>query len=327
MASSIGNFDRFYRLQALALAVVALALPLWNAVVNPYQVFHHAWLPERTFTAPSTNERYLKVAHLLSSGPRHDSLVIGSSIMGMIDPALLKPYFSGHDFYNFSFLAAQPAEILASLKALHKGGLPIRRIVYGIEPIAFTDTASYGPAHVMHPLASGNSGLTVFKDFLFAPSLGDGFTQLVSSLSATPAVRYDIKGSGRYFLDRYDAEYMADPSAYIAAHFPAKAKPKAAPPWVNQRFLEFAALTAWLKHEHVELSPYLNPLHPQVIAAYGDGRLAWFKARIMALAGLLALPDCTRLFNPATASLDFYDLRHFKPEQSPVVLQCALKKI
>lgn len=325
MASSIGNFERFYKLQIYALVVVALTLPVWNAVVNPYQVFHCSWLPDQTFTAPSTNERYLKVAHLLSPGPRHDSLVIGSSIMGLIDPALLQSYFPGHDFYNFSFLAAQPAEILASLKALHKGGLPIRRIVYGIEPIAFTDTASYGPAHVLHPLASGNSDLNVFKEFLFAPSLGDGFTQLISSLSAIPAVRYDINGSGRYFLDRYEAEYKANPIAYRTEHFPANAKPKAAPPWITQRFADFAALLAWLRQEHIELSLYLNPLHPQVIAAYGDERLAWFKTRIMALAGLQTLPDCTRLFNLVTASLDFYDFRHFKPEHSPAVLQCALK--
>jgi hypothetical protein len=40
-------------------------LPVWNVVVNPYQIFKTKFAIGDRYTSSTTNERYLKVEHLL----------------------------------------------------------------------------------------------------------------------------------------------------------------------------------------------------------------------------------------------------------------------
>ena len=41
-ALSIGNFDSFWKAALLTGGVVAWSLPVWNVIVNPYQIFKTA---------------------------------------------------------------------------------------------------------------------------------------------------------------------------------------------------------------------------------------------------------------------------------------------
>jgi len=166
--------------------------------------------------------------------------------------------------------------------------------------------------------------LKVLFDFMFAPSLSDGFSRLVNVISGKTSVRYDIEGSGRYFLERYDQEIQKDHQAFIEKQFPINAKPVAAPPWINDRFEDFKNLAEWLKDEGVETKFYLNPLHPHVAEAYGEKRLAEFKQKISELSGDKDIKDCTGLLNNGDVNLHFYDYKHFLPDNAPAVMECGI---
>lgn len=353
-ASSIGSFNSYWKAALVAGGLAAWSLPVWNVVVNPYQIFKAKYAIGDRYTASTTNERFLKVEYLLNeararspetpgaiaarinsdeprmgaahlAGARHDAFVVGSSIMGLVDPELVNRHFPARHFYNLAFLAAKPDEILASLQALKRGGVPVKTLVYGLEPIAFTDTKTYGPAYWLHPETGGQSRQRVVFDYLFASSLSDGFSRLVTAISGQPSVRYDIEGTGRYVLERYDREIEADHSAFVQKQFPVDAKPVVAPPWIESRFEDFRKLVQWLKDEKVDTAFYLNPLHPYVANAYGENRLATFKAKIEGIAGQ-GIQDCTQLLNSDDVNQRFYDYKHFLPEKASSVISCGLQK-
>ncbi|MBF6650735.1 MULTISPECIES: hypothetical protein [unclassified Methylobacter] len=351
-ASSIGSFNVYWKAALVAGGLAAWSLPVWNVVVNPYQVFKAKYSIGERYTASTTNERFLKVEYLLneaqarspatpgaiaarinngneagnpSARPLPDAFIVGSSIMGLMDPGLVNRYFPDRHFYNLAFLAAKPDEILASLQALKRGGVPIKTLVYGLEPIAFTDRKTYGPAYWLHPETGGPSRQRVAFDYLFAPSLADGLSRLVTAIGGQPSVRYDIEGTGRYVLERYDREIKADHAAFMRRQFPVDAQPVVAPPWIESRFEDFHKLVQWLKEEQVETRFYLNPLHPYVINAYGENRLAAFKAKIAGITGQ-GLEDCTQLLNRDDVNQQFYDYKHFLPEKANLVISCGLQK-
>jgi len=309
-ASSIGSFDSFWKTALVAGRIAAWSLPVWNVVVNPYQIFNTKYSIGDRYTSSTTNERFLKMEYLLNEAKRtspnspgaiigqinnessgkkenskkvnanYDAFIVGSSIMGLMDPALVNRHFPDRHFYNLAFLEAKPDEILATLRGLKRKGMTIKSVVYGLEPIAFTDIKSYGPAYQLHPEAAEQSRPRIIFDYLFASSLSDGFSRLVTVISGKPSVRYDIEGTGRYYLERYDQEIEKDHGAFIRKQFPINAKPVKAPPWIDSRFEDFLKLTQWLKDERIDAKFYLNPLHPYVADAYGEERLAEFKQKI-----------------------------------------------
>jgi hypothetical protein len=352
-ASSTGSFNVYWKAALVAGGLAAWSLPVWNVVVNPYQIFKAQYSIGERYTASTTNERFLKVKYLLNEAKArspetpgaiatrinsddsakpmdrspHDAFIVGSSIMGLVDPALVNRYFPDRHFYNLAFLAAKPDEILASLQALKRGGVPVKTVVYGLEPIAFTDTKTYGPAYWLHPETGWQSRQRVVFDYLFAPSLSDGFSRLITAIGDQPSVRYDIEGTGRYVLERYDREIKADHAAFMRRQFPVNAPPVVAPPWIESRFEAFRQLVQWLREEKVETIFYLNPLHPYVANAYGESRLAEFKQKIINLTGEAGIRDCTELLNNEADNRNFYDYKHFRPENTGPVIGCGLGKI
>ena len=334
--------------------IAAWSLPVWNVVVNPYQIFNPEFSIGDRFSSSTTNERFLKVEYLLKeakekspnspdaiaeqinaelSGKKansnllsanHDGFIVGSSIMGLVDPTLVNQYFPNRHFYNLAFLAAKPDEILATLQGLKRKGVTIKTIVYGLEPIAFTDIKSYGPAYELHPETSGQSRQRIIFEYLFASSLSDGFSRLITGISGKSSVRYEIDGTGRYYLERYDREIKQDHGAFIRKQFPVNVKPVKAPPWVDSRFEDFRKLAQWLNDEKIESRFYLNPLHPHVAEAYGEKRLAEFKQKITELSGAVRVRDCSKLLQGNDVNQLFYDYKHFRPIKAAKVIDCGL---
>ncbi|NTV51374.1 MAG: hypothetical protein HGA69_00870 [Desulfobulbaceae bacterium] len=64
-ALSIGSFDSFWKAALVAGGIAAWSLPVWNVVVNPYQIFNPEFSIGDRFSSSTTNERFLKVEYLL----------------------------------------------------------------------------------------------------------------------------------------------------------------------------------------------------------------------------------------------------------------------
>lgn len=304
-------------------------MPVWNWVVNPYQIFDNVQGMAEPYTAPATNERYLKVRHLLSTisadreKPSIDCLLVGSSVMGLLDPQLIKTYFPDSQCYNLAFLAGRPGEILATLQALIAHGLPVRRIVYGLEPFAFSDPVSEGPANRLHPIVTGESRWKFYLDYLFEPSLGDGIGHVFDALNSTISVRYHVNDGGRYELVRYEKDIQTNEAQFVKRTFEQGRGPKSVSPWINTRFGEFKVLVDYLNRQQISANYYLNPLHPSIAAVYGESGLQYFKTKIESIAGEKYIQDCTPLLTQ-NANARFYDYKHFRTSESQSVLDCAL---
>ena len=351
-ALSIGSFDSFLKVALVVGGIAAWSLPVWNIVVNPYQIFKAKYSIGDRYTSSTTNERLLKVEYLLNESKKSspnasnaivgqindelpmnsvktssatpDAYIVGSSIMGLVDPNLVNRYLPDQHFYNLAFLAAKPDEILATLRGLKRQGVAIKTVVYGLEPIAFTDIKTYGSAYQLHPEASHQNRQRMIFDYLFASSLSDGISRLVTAISGKASVRYDIEGTGRYYLERYDQEIETDHGAFIRKQFPINAKPVKAPPWIDSRFEDFQELARWLRDERIDATFYLNPLHPYLANAYGTERLEEFKQKITALTGLGSIQDCTNLLIGEDVNRRFYDYKHFRPVEASKVIDCGL---
>jgi hypothetical protein len=316
-----GGWPRWRRLALAGVALAALALPLWNVLADPFGVFGAPWPVQ----SRSTNERYLKVGHLLRHPARHDAFVVGSSLMGAVEPSAVGRRLGIADgrFYNLSFFAARPGEILDVLKALDARGVAIRHIVYGLEPVAFSDPKRYGPSQTHHPAVSGKPWRAFWAESLWAAGVAAGLDRLGDSLRNDPFIRFDIEGGGRYVLVRLDREIEADPGGFASKMQFGQTSPLVATPWVDSRFADFARLMGWLRDKRADARVYLNPLHSRLAAAYGEARLREFEARLVAAGRLESLPDCTRLLD-GDAGWAFYDVKHFRPAMAGRVLDCGL---
>lgn len=330
-ASSTGRF-KFGDCWRAAVALSALiggAMPAWNWWVNPYQVFDVDHDIAEPYTSPATNERYLKVRHLLNtlSAPASeqsiDCLLVGSSVMGLLDPRLLAVFFPDNRCYNLAFLAGRPGEILQTIKALIGQGLPLKRIVYGLEPFAFSDPGNEGPANRLHPIVTDESRWKFYLDYLFEPSLGDGIGYLFDAYHHTISVRYDIDETGRYQLVRYETEIQRNETEFVNRQFEQGRGPKSVSPWIMTRFDEFKSLVEFLNSQQIEAHYYLNPLHPSIAKVYGTSGLEEFKTRISSRTGGRNIPDCSLLLSE-NANIRFYDYKHFRTTESTIVLDCAL---
>jgi len=102
------------------------------------------------------NERMIKIGYLSSGhASEYDSYTLGSSRIGMIDPAWLKKYIPKAVFYNLSVPGSTPYDQLAHIKYFLKEGFPVRHLIiqHDIEP-AFEPPS--GAIYMrLHPLVTG----------------------------------------------------------------------------------------------------------------------------------------------------------------------------
>ena len=299
------------------LVVSMLALPAWNLVLDPYQIYGMPWPND----SAKLNERHGKVGHLLANPERYDALLVGTSVMGAFDSGAVERHLPGRRFYNLSFFGGKPGEILSSLKALDAKGVRLKTILYGVEPLAFHNAYSDSPANWPHPMVSGMSRLEFMAKYLFAASFADGLDRVAGQFDSPPFIRFDIGSTGCYHLDRYEWLISRDHEKFIAGQFN-KAGEGVAPAWLDSRFGEFGEILSWARSHGIDVRVFLTPMHPATAAIYGSAALSGFRDRLMAAGRLAAIPDCSRLLDGDANHL-FYDAKHFRPVAAERVLACV----
>ena len=305
------------RRAAVCVVFSMLALPAWNLALDPYQAYGVPWPND----SAKLNERYSKVDHLLADPGRYDALLVGTSVMGALDPGSVEGHMPARRFYNLSFFGGKPGEILSALKALEAGGMRPAAILYGVEPLAFHNAHVSGPANWPHPFVTGMSRMEFLAKYLFASSFADGLDRIAKQFDNPPFIRFDIGNTGCYHLDRYESLIGRDHGKFIESQFK-KAGEGHAPAWLDSRFGEFGEILSWAGLHGIDVRVFLTPMHPATAAIYGSATLSLFRQRIMAAGGLAALPDCSHLLDDDANHL-FYDSKHFRPVAAGRVLACA----
>ena len=299
---------------AVALCCAGLSVPAFNLALDPFSVLGTAeYLPQSS----RVNERFLKVQHLLEHPGHADSFILGASTMGVFDPRFAARMTSGGRWYNLSFLGGTPVDALNALKVLRQHGHPIRQVMYGIDIFPFRKLeASRDVWRQGHPEIRGESALAYLTRFVFASSVSSGMERIAGSISPQPPrVRFDIKGTGRYELARWDNEIEIDHDAYMQRKFGApngeQTDAASGMTLIDARFAELAALKQWLCEEKIAAHFWLNPMHHRTRERIDDSTMSAFRAKVRAAVG--EVPDYTRRTDISRDDRMFYEYQHFRP--------------
>ncbi len=291
------------------LSLAALGVPAFNLIVDPYGIFGMAW-PRDSY---SMNERFLKLEHVLQHKDTYDSFLVGSSVMGIYDPAEASRLRPGRSYYNLSFLAGTPAEAHAALRALKAQGVRVREVLMGVDIFAFRERQDSGkPARRQHPLVTGENRLAWFARYLFAPSILEGWMRIQHNLADDTKIEFDIAGGGQYRLVKAERDLSRDPADYIRVNLRTAADaPAAEVGWVDERFEEFRQLVHWLRANHVEARFFIHPFHQHFSNAISAASMAQFRQRITATAG--PMPDYSKVQSITGDDRLYYDVKHYRP--------------
>ncbi len=304
------GFATWARRWVFAVGVAAVGVVGTNLILDPYQVFNLVEL--RDSYAP--NEIHNKIEHLLTHPQRHDAFLVGSSRMGLFEPAAAQAIHPERSFYNLSVLGVEPYEQLAMLQALQAGGVAVREVVIGIDLYPFlTRRAQADPSHTPHRAMSGESRWEFLSRYLFLASYQYGIGRLAHTLAEEPSIVFDFAGTGRYYLRAYDAQRAADLQGYVAKQFPqtqSTPRPQGPPVWVQQAFDELEQLRDWCRANAVQANWFIHPLHPSILVNVPDGTVAAFRERILTLLG--PTPDFSE-DQRFLSSNDYYDSKHYVP--------------
>lgn len=300
------QLNRWNRIIAGAFLIGGVAVTGFNYLVDPYEVFGNHFLR----SGFSVNERYRKVEHLIQDTTPHDAYILGSSVMGVYDPATASR-LSGHHYYNLSFMAGTPSDALAAVRTLKTHGKPIKEVIIGLDFYSFYEHPG-NPDLAMrpHPLVSGESAASFWVAYLFASGIWQGATRIGHHLQAQPSIFYDVDHSGMYHLYELDQRIANDPEQYIKDKFAPKALRGVDVEWIDDRLKEFAELCRWLAENNIQAHIFVHPFYHETQAAISRRSYAELMVRLRKI--YPGLVD----FSAARITQDphwYYDKRHYRP--------------
>lgn len=192
------------------------SLVLANWVIDPFNVFDSKIL-KRDY---QLNERFCKIKYLNSNHHLYNGYIFGSSRVAATPPQLLEQYLPGHTFYNMTVGGCTQYDNLLFLKYFLNKGFNIQTLYLQVD---IPDVDGFNPLTVNqyvrhHPDVMHESIISFYSEFLttlpWKNFLGKINLNLSNELSIKD-MRYDIQGSGRWYLDYADQLISNDPEQYI----------------------------------------------------------------------------------------------------------------
>lgn len=304
------HWSRFNRIVLSLCLAAAVTVPALNLTIDPYDVFGTGLLGP----ASTTNERVAKARFVVAQPNAFDTMIMGSSIAGVIDPRLLA---AGGTAYNFSFFSATPGDILKTLQMLERARHLPRRLYVALDPIMFTRPVPGAPQMRLPPEASGERAWTFWRDYLFAGSTSALIAKVSERLADVRGVVFDLQ-SGAYSLPGHEREAVRDPAAYARRRVDGSSVPLAPGWWHRPAEDDLVRLVAWLRaRPWIDVVWFLQPLHHRLHAALGaDGPT--YLQRTRAVVGS-ALRDLSTHPIGSDSTL-WWDLKHYRPAAAPLLV-------
>lgn len=284
-----------------------LGVAAFNYYVDPYEIFNQPYLR----SGYSVNERYRKVEHLLNIEQHYDGFIMGSSVMGLFDPAHAS-LDSGLSYYNLSFLAGTPHEALQTLRALKTKEILPKEILFGLDFFTFYELdKATTPLTTMHPLVTGASRTSFYLDYLFSSGLWQGLSRIEHHLAKQPDIFFNVDGDGTYRLYGYERRIKDDHDAFIKSKFAPSTPTAANVIWVPERFAEFEAFSHWLDDNKIHARFFIHPLYKDSLNTVSSKSYGEFVSRVRAIRSDVvdfSGTDCVT-HNPFW----YYDKHHYQP--------------
>ncbi|MBK6616709.1 hypothetical protein [Ottowia sp.] len=292
------------------LVVAALALPLVNLVVDPFDLF----MVTPMGTGPYTNQRLHHVRYLSAGRQAPDVLVLGDSIMGINDPGSLAAATQLSSAYNASVFMASASDIRDMARFVATLPSKPKLIVVGLDTYMFSGQARPDSFSIkMPPQISGDAPIQWWTQALFAPTFSQSFDKVVEKMSGSPTARYNFE-TGHYSRPRTDRELSENPDAFSKRVFSgvaSAATPDARIPVSARQLTAISEAAAILANAGVKTAWVLQPPSHGLKLLYRQSEI---DDNVRAILSHLPGQTIVDLSNMASLTDDpraWYDLKHY----------------
>jgi len=236
-----------------------------NWCIDPFNIFQSN-IFENDF---QLNERFCKIKHLQKHHHRYNSYIFGSSRVASTPPQYLEKYLSSSRFYNMTVAGCSQYDNLLLLNYFIKNNYEIKTIYLQID---ITDVNGFNPITVNqyakhHPDTQNKSRAIYYSEYLTALPLHNIIGKLKINLSqnSTPKLRrFDVEGSGCWYLDEAEARINEHPGLYIkeesSFHFPVTSR--ALPgKYIDQNLSALKEIKKLAIDNGIQIIPFIPPYH------------------------------------------------------------------
>lgn len=295
------------------LGIAAVALPVLNLTVDPYDLFGSPFGP-----GPTTNQRAAHVRALTSPSGRFDVWLAGTSVMGINDPRLVDELVPGARSYNMSMFLGTARDIVDLMRALGEQSISPKVLVVGIDPFLFLPQPRQPRIEFqMPPLVSGESSLRWWSRALFAPSAMQMVGKALDRLHDLPSVRIDT-ARGHYELPALSERLQKDLNAQ-RAQYSAAASFDLHRTLDQAQFEQLVELERLAARRHIKLVYVVQPpSRAWLDAAGGEQKFMEFVERVRRYTGSNVVLPPPRFLTDAPEL--WYDAKHYTPAAGAVLL-------
>lgn len=320
--TNIHNWSKFNTRVSISVIIAFTLFMLSNLLIDPYDVFGFLNLKN----GYDANERYNKIEHLLANPNKYNGYLLGSSKIGLIDPAFVEAVRPHTRYYNLGVFGGHAGDALKMLKAMKQNDVQIKEIIYGIDLFPYISTEKeLNPAYRHHPIVSGMSKYEFFRGYLFVPSIYHSSMKVLHLMYGARDIVFDFNNTGHYRLTGYERLISNDQESYIKSKFRKVNAPKTKAAWNEEQFVYLQELKSWTDSNHIEAYYFIQPhnrLDYQSVIL--DTDLEYFLKRVGEIVG--DVPNYMSIREWANDDTLYYDTRHYRPVLAQKIFEKMFNK-
>lgn len=303
-------------------AVAALAMPTLNLAVDPYGLLGTSALRP----GPTTAQRAAQLEHLLANPGRYNTLMLGTSVMGINNPAVVERALPGARAYNLSFFLASARDLLLAVQALDRASALPPNVIIGVDPFLVAPRdQDLRQEFRFPPVVTGESQAKWWLDALFAPSVPHATLKILDQFKPLPSVRFDPR-RGHYELPTANALLLSDPAAHAKKAFTPTKASFSSDDAVEAELAAIKDLAVFLASRATTVVWFLQPTSAILRQAFRspseyEGLMRRIRAAVPAHALDLSTPP--GVYDDPMA---WYDMKHMTASTSAAILQRAIKE-
>lgn len=172
------------------LYILFIILLLVNYIINPFDIFKNNILK---YTGTS-NERFVKMEHIIKNHDKYNSYMFGSSRIGVTDPAIVEKYIDNSKFYNFTISQASMYDYDTMLQYFIKNKYMVKNLYIQIDVADFMDMYKHPDSDYLYKPDAVLTGEDKYKFYL-------------NYLTIFPVSNYKIKLLNNYNKDEFKYDF------------------------------------------------------------------------------------------------------------------------
>ncbi len=203
----------FIKIWFFIVFVAIIFMGLVNYLIDPYGVFDVKVFDK----TQRPNERVVKIDYLNAHKERYNAFMLGSSSIGTTDPRVLERYLPNRRFYNLTCSSSNLYDFKLLVKyLLEEGGFDVKDIYLQID---LTNMREYGKhnnhGQKHHYLLTGTPAWKFYLEYLTIFPFSALSEKIRLSTTENNATKFDIEGSGQWFVPHKDILRQKDIDTYV----------------------------------------------------------------------------------------------------------------